>query len=240
MTHLSVNAVAALAQRTADLFTRYKQALTDMGFDATDRISDYIARANALPTTDVTQEDAKSSQSAQTDALTADAHAAYANASNALGAALGFLGKADPDAQETKRLRAGVHNDTSGPQVAIFVQDVVAFLTAHSDALKAQKYDPTAKIAELSGLSATLLSAKGQQEQKKTNLTVASKTINAAKDALYDDANTALQGAMGLFPADSEFVAEAHRIRVEAYGPNHHVKPPPAPAANPTTSPPAA
>ncbi|MFA7002414.1 MAG: hypothetical protein WC429_00125 [Verrucomicrobiia bacterium] len=233
MKNYAVNKIAAFAKRVASLFTRFQTALAGAGYDATDIIASLNTRANALPATDETQEHAKAVQAQQTAATTAAAQAAYTNASKALDTAIGFLGKDTPEADEGRRLRGGVQNKKSASQVAVFLRDIVAYLGNHSVALNAKKFDPTAKIAELTALATPLEEAKGLQEQKKNERGDSTSAVIEAKDTLFADANKALEGAIGLFQSNSEFVAEARRIRTEFYGPDTPPEQPPAPPAQP-------
>ncbi|MBI5687601.1 MAG: hypothetical protein HZC54_21230 [Verrucomicrobia bacterium] len=154
-----------------------------------------------------------------------------------LNTAAGFLGKDTPEADEARRLRENVANQKSAPQVAIFVRGVAAYLTNHTAALVAHNYNPAAKITELSALATPLEESKGVQEQKKNERGDSTTALDEAKDTLFADANKALDGAIGLFPDDSEFVAEARRIRSELYGPDAPPAEPPAPPPQPPAPP---
>ncbi|MBI5774852.1 MAG: hypothetical protein HZA89_14050 [Verrucomicrobia bacterium] len=184
--------------------------------------------------TDEVQEHAKSAQTDATADIEAAARAAYTLASNALTTGSGFLGKTGSEADEARRLRAGVSKQGNPAQVAAFVTSVIAYLNNHKPALLAKHYDPTAKIAELTPLTTSLTTGKGDQESKKGARGDATTAIDDATDALFNSANDQLEAAIGLYDPDSEFVKEARRIRLALRGPEGGgTTPPPAPPAPP-------
>ncbi len=240
MTSYSVNKVVGYAERVADFFTRNKPAMLAKGFDATQDIAAITAGAAALPASSEDQLNDMTSQTQDSGSLADEIAAAYQNGSRTLNAASGRFGKRSDEATEAQRVREGCKSKSSAAQVSAFLVEVVAYLTKHKTDLTAANYDPTAKITELTALSTTLIGDKGAQQQAMTDRGNATTAVQTAKDSLYQLANNALETAMGLFPADSEFVNEAERIRLEIHGPHRASKKPPAPATQPTTAPPAA
>jgi hypothetical protein len=235
MPRFSVNKTTAYARSTGNLFSRYQADLLAKGLDTTDVITGLTAGADALPVTDEEQEHAKTDQVGASTAVQAATQNAYALASSALKTASGLLGKTGPEADEAQRLRAGVTSKSNPAQVAAFVTSVIAYLNKHKPALLAKKFDPTAKLAELTPLNATLTTGKGHHEEMKGERGAATTTVDAATDALFNLANNNLEAAANLYPDDSEFNKEVLRIRAALRGRDGgSPTPPPSPPPPPT------
>lgn len=231
----SINKTVACARSTANLFTRNQADLLAKGYDAADDIVALNAGADALPVTDEAQEHAKTEQKDASTDVADETRSAYTLASTALKTASGFLGKKGTEADEARRIRNEVSNQENPVQVSAFVTSVIAFLNNHKPALLAKKFDPTAKIAELTPFATSLTEMKGHHEAMRGGRGDATTAVEGAIDDLFNSANDKLEAAIGLYPPDSEFVKEVLRIRATLRRRDPGPPTPPTPPTPPPT-----
>jgi hypothetical protein len=230
MPRYSVNKTTAYARGIANLFSRNQADLLTKGLDATDVITGLNEGADELPVTDEEQEHAKSDQVTASDAIKLATRDAYDLASSALKTASGLLGKTGPEADEARRIRKECSNPKNPAQVGALVTSVIAYLNNHKPALLTKKFDPTAKIAELTPLPASLTTGKGHHEEMRGGRGDATAAIDGANDVLFNLANDNLEAAMNLYPDNSAFNQEALRLRLALRGrDNGGATPPPTP-----------
>lgn len=111
-----------------------------------------------------------------------------------------------------------------------FATEVKMFLDANKAALIAKSYDPTADIARLGTDCETFSEEDREHEAMKTALKEKTDDMETLASALYDDASSTLDAAIGKLGKTTEKGKEGARIRSKLRARRPNTEPPPSPA----------
>ncbi len=94
-----------------------------------------------------------------------------------------------------------------------FARLITEFLDGHKDALLAESFDATNDIAEITALQATAVEAEDEQLDAKAIAKQKTAAANAAINACYTKASSALDSIIGAFGKENEYVQELRKLR---------------------------